>query len=137
MTMPTKRTLLARALRRRCPACGGGPMFSHWLRMADHCPSCGLATARGEDGYMLGAIWFNLLMAEAFSTTVFVATVALTWPNPPWDRLQYAGPAEALIMPFLFFPFSKTLFLAFDLCIRPVELGERAPGAAPAGGSRP
>ncbi len=100
-------------------------MFSSWLHMVDRCPDCRLATARGEDGYMLGALWFNLLMAEGFSMTVFIATVVYTWPDPPWNQLQYAGPAEALIMPFLFYPFSKTLFLAFDLCIRPVELGER------------
>jgi uncharacterized protein (DUF983 family) len=111
--------MFSRALRRRCPACGGGHMFDSWIKIVDRCPTCGLRTARGEDGYTLGALWFNLLLAEAFSTAVFVATVAATWPDPPWDLLQYIGPLEALITPLLFWPFARTLFLAFDLCFRP------------------
>ena len=71
------------------------------------------------------ALWFNLLMAEGFSTMVFVGTVIATWPSPPWDTLQYVGPLEALITPFLFWPFARSLFLAFDLCIRPVEERDR------------
>jgi len=119
--VPQKRTMFLRALRRRCPTCGGGPMFHGWFRMVDRCPNCGLRTTRGEEGYTLGALWFNLLMAEGFSTMVFVGTVIATWPSPPWDTLQYVGPLEALITPFLFWPFARSLFLAFDLCIRPVE----------------
>lgn len=121
-TLPRKRTMFVRALRRRCPACGGGPMFAGWFRMVDSCPQCRLRTARGEDGYTLGALWFNLLMAEGFSTLVFISTVAVTWPTPPWDTLQYVGPLEALITPFIFWPFARGLFLAFDLCFRPLEL---------------
>lgn len=36
------------------------------------------------------------------------------------NRLQWSAPLEALISPFVLFPFSKTLFLAFDLGIRPL-----------------
>ena len=93
--------------------------------MVDRCPGCNLRMARGEDGYTLGALWFNLVLAEGFTTAVFLATLIASWPHPPWDRLQYLGPAEALIMPFVFWPFSRTLFLAFDLCIRPVEDKDR------------
>jgi hypothetical protein len=95
-----------------------------WL-VSDGRPLPELRTTRGEDGYTLGALWFNLLMAEGFSTMVFVGTVIATWPNPPWDTLQYVGPLEALITPFLFWPFARSLFLAFDLCIRPVEERDR------------
>ena len=87
--------------------------------MAARCPSCGLPLARGEDGYHLGAIWFNLMAAESVATLSFLLTVTVTWPSPPWQILQFTGPTEALLMPLLFYPFSKTLFLAFDLCIRP------------------
>ena len=48
----------------RCPVCGGGPMFTGWFRMKEHCPSCGIRMRRGEDGYTLGALWFNLFLAE-------------------------------------------------------------------------
>jgi hypothetical protein len=36
-----------------------------------------------------------------------------------------------LVVPFLFFPFSKTLFLAFDLTFRPATPEELAPRQAP------
>ncbi|HKV76212.1 MAG TPA: DUF983 domain-containing protein [Gemmatimonadales bacterium] len=111
--------MLGRAVRRRCPRCGGGPLFTRWIRMADHCPRCGLAFSRGESGYQLGAMWFNLLFAESVAMTVFLTTVYLTWPDPPWDRLQIQGPVEAIVSPIFFYPFSKTLFLAFDLAMRP------------------
>jgi hypothetical protein len=52
---------------------------------------------------------------------VFVTTLIRTWPDPPWDRLQIVGPIEAIVMPLLVWPFARTLFLAFDLCFRPLE----------------
>lgn len=119
--LPRKRVMFARALRRRCPVCGSGPLFTGWFRMKDHCPSCGLRTRRGEDGYTLGALWFNLFLAELITVTVFVTILIRTWPDPPWDRLQIAGPIEAIVMPLLVWPFARTLFLAFDLCFRPLE----------------
>jgi hypothetical protein len=39
----------------------------------------------------------------------------------------YGGLALMLIVPFLFFPFSKTLFLAFDLLFRPATADELPP----------
>ena len=63
-------TLLSRALRLRCPHCGGGP------------------------------IWW-------------------TWPSPPWGLFQLVTIVLMAVAPFGFFPFSKTVFLAFDLWVRP------------------
>lgn len=118
---PSKRVMFGRAIRRRCPVCAGGPLFHGWFRMVDHCPSCGMRTRRGEDGYTLGALWFNLFLAELITVTIFVTTLIRTWPDPPWDRLQIMGPIEAIVMPLLVWPFARTLFLAFDLCFRPLE----------------
>jgi hypothetical protein len=50
---------------------------------------------------------------------VFVAIVLATWPSPPWALLQYGGIALMVVVPFVLFPFTKTLFLAFDLIFRP------------------
>ena len=61
---PSKRVMFLRAIRRRCPVCGSGSLFSGWFRMKDHCPHCGIRMRRGEDGYTLGALWFNLLLSE-------------------------------------------------------------------------
>jgi len=87
LSQPDRRvtSLLLRALRLRCPHCGGGPIFVSWSHLVPNCPVCGLGLERGEDGYWLGAYFFNLM----------------------------------LVVPCVFFPYSKTLFLAFDLLIRP------------------
>lgn len=119
--LPSKRIMLGRAIRRRCPVCGGGGLFRHWLHMKPSCPTCGLNFVRGEDGYTLGAYWFNLAAAEGVTTASMLTTVISTWPEVPWNVLRFTGPIEALVMPFIFFPFSRTLFLAFDLCIRPTR----------------
>lgn len=119
--IPPRRVMFARALQRRCPVCGGGPLFRRWIVMVDHCPACGIRMRRGEDGYTLGALWFNLFLAELITTTTLVVTLVRTWPDPPWDTLQVVGPIEAVVMPLLVWPFARTLFLAFDLCFRPLE----------------
>lgn len=118
-------TLLTwRALRLRCPNCGGGPIFDSWLRMREHCPRCGLPMERGEQGYQVGSYMFNIIAAELAFAAGFLAVLLVTWPDPPWDALLYGGMALMIVMPFLFFPFSKTLFLAFDLLFRPPSSSE-------------
>jgi hypothetical protein len=42
-----------------------------------------------------------------------------TWPSPPWDFFQISTVVLMLVVPVGFFPYSKTLFLAFDLLVRP------------------
>jgi hypothetical protein len=57
---------------------------------------------------------------------IFLGVLLATWPDPPWDLLLYGGMVLMLVVPFLFFPFSKTLFLAFDLTFRPATPAELA-----------
>jgi hypothetical protein len=80
---------------------------------------------------MTGSMAFNLVAAEGLFLLVLAATVVLTWPTPPWGVLQYALPAGMVLFPLLFFPWSKTLYLAFDLLVRPPEAHEFQ---VPAGG---
>ena len=112
-------SLAKRAFRLRCPWCGGRPVFVSWSAMLPNCPVCGLRFERGERGYWLGAYFFNLVAME----TVFVAWIAgfliATWPSPPWTIFQVATVVVMLAMSVEFFPFSKTVFLAFDLWVRP------------------
>lgn len=116
--------LFWRAARLRCPNCGGGPLFRSWFRPRTHCPSCGLPLERGEDGYQVGSYMFNIIAAELIFAALFLAIVAATWPSPPWLALQLGGVVLMVAAPFAFFPFSKTLFLAFDLLFRPATPDE-------------
>lgn len=61
---------------------------------------------------------FNIMASVLLWVGVF-AVVVHTWPRPPWNALLYASGAMMLVMPFLCYPFAKTVFLAFDLLFRP------------------
>ena len=112
-------TLFARALRLRCPNCGGRPVFVTWSHLVPNCPVCGLGFERGEQGYWLGAYFFNLMAVEVAFTVWVVGFLLWTWPSPPWQLFQYTTLGLMLVVPIAFFPYSKTLFLAFDLLVRP------------------
>jgi uncharacterized protein (DUF983 family) len=111
--------LFGRALRLRCPNCGKGKIFESWFRMRPQCPVCGFRFERGEEGYQVGAYMFNIIASELAFAFAFVGLVVLTWPSPPWTLLEYGGIIMMIIAPFVFYPFSKALFLAFDLLFRP------------------
>ena len=87
--------------------------------MVPNCPVCGLGLERGEQGYWLGAYFFNLMAMETVFSVWVVGFLLWTWPSPPWELLQISTVVLMLIVPVAFFPYSKTLFLAFDLLVRP------------------
>jgi uncharacterized protein (DUF983 family) len=110
---------LLRAMRLRCPHCGGGPIFVTWSRLVPNCPVCGLGLERGEQGYWLGAYFFNLMAVETVFAIWVPGFLWITWPTPPWGLFQITTAILMVVFPILFFPYSKTLFLAFDLLVRP------------------
>ena len=110
-----------RAMRLRCPHCGGGPIFTSWSRLLPVCPVCGLGLERGEEGYWLGAYFFNLMAMETVFSVWVVGFLLATWPDPPWDLFQISTAVLMVVFPIFFFPYSKTLFLAFDLLMRPPD----------------
>ena len=93
--------------------------------MKDRCPVCGLALQRGEESdFWIGAYVFNLAAGELIAIGIPAVWVIATWPNPPWTTVQIIGITLAVALPFLFFPFSRTLWLAWDLSFRPFEPGD-------------
>ena len=114
-----------RALRLRCPRCGGGGILRGWLEMQDHCPACGLALERGEKSdFWIGAYVFNLVAGELLAIGIPIVWVIVAWPDPPWTTVEIVGLVLAVLLPFAFFPFSRTLWLAWDLSFRPFEPGD-------------
>lgn len=123
--------LLARALLLRCPECGGRDVFASWFRMRGTCPTCALPLDRGERGYQVGSYMLNIIAAELLFLALFLGVIAVTWPEPPWALLQYGGAALMVLAPMLLYPFTKTVFLAIDLAVRPAttpHLGEEHRG---------
>lgn len=98
--------------------------------MRDECPHCGLMLERGESSdFWIGAYVFNLVAGEVVAFGVPIAWAVATWPNPPWTPIEIAAATLAVGLPFLFFPFSRTLWLAWDLSFRPSEPGDVAGGS--------
>lgn len=69
----------------------------------------------------MGAGCLNLVVAELVFAFGLVAVIALTWPDPPWNAMLFVGIPVMVVTPILFFPFSRTLWIAFDLTFRPHE----------------
>jgi uncharacterized protein (DUF983 family) len=110
--------LIARALTRRCPACGSAGIFRSYFALEPQCPGCGLLFER-EEGYFLGAMMVNLAVSELIFALGLAALVLATWPNPPWKVIWIAAVVGMAVAPLLFYPFSKTLWIALDLRFRP------------------
>jgi hypothetical protein len=71
----------------------------------------------------------NFIIAGLALLATLAVVLVATWPDVPWDGLQYGGPVVMLLAPVVIFPFSKLLWLAFDLTFRPVK--PRGVGVAP------
>jgi uncharacterized protein (DUF983 family) len=116
--------LFGRAIVLRCPRCGRAPVMEGWFRVRSRCPACGLRFDRREEGYFVGAGCLNLVVAELVFAAGVLAVLVLTWPNPPWNAMIYVGILLMVAMPLIFFPFSRTLWMALDMTFRPAEPGD-------------
>jgi uncharacterized protein (DUF983 family) len=123
---PSLGQMLWRGARKKCPVCGGGHLYTRWLRMAERCPRCGFKFER-EEGFFLGAFVVNVAVTEFAMLVAIVLGVALTLPDPPVLLLSVLGVVSAVIVPVLSYPFSKTVWSALDLAMHPLEAGEANP----------
>ena len=109
----------------RCPRCGGGGILRSWLKMQERCPTCGLALERGESSdFWIGAYVFNLAFGEVLAIGIPIIWMIWSSPNQPWTQIEILAVVLCVTLPFLFFPFSRTLWLAWDLSFRPSEPGD-------------
>ncbi|HEX2172320.1 MAG TPA: DUF983 domain-containing protein [Dehalococcoidia bacterium] len=110
-----------RALGLRCPNCGTRPIFCSWYKMVDVCPGCGLRLEEREPGYFTGAIVTNYFIAIGWFVVLLVAAIILSESIPVWTVVQWGAVAIAIASPLIFWPFSKTLWVALDISLRPVQ----------------
>lgn len=121
--------LLGRGAARRCPRCGARGVFASFFDLRERCPGCGLGFER-EHGYWLGAMIINLAVTEGLFGIVFVGGMVVTWPDVPWTGLLVAALVLNAVVPVVFYPWSKTLWLAVDLCFNPPSVSEEADAVA-------
>ncbi len=114
-----------RAFTLRCPRCGGRSILKSWLHLRAECPTCALAFERGEDDdYWYGGVMFNIIAAELLTMAIVIGWVIVTAPDVPWTLLEFLGPALAIVIPFLTYPFARCVWLAWDMVFRPHEPGD-------------
>jgi uncharacterized protein (DUF983 family) len=112
--------MLGRAALISCPQCGTRGLFESWFRLRTRCPGCGLPLERGEQhDYWIGGMMFNIALAELVAVVAIGGAIVATWPDVPWNGIWIGGIVLMLVTPFLLFPMSRLLWLAFDLIFRP------------------
>lgn len=130
--LPPRGRMVARALARRCPVCGQRHIFRRWFQMLERCPGCDLRFERIE-GHWTGALGMNTILSFGTLLITLFVGFGITYPDVPAVPLLVVALVVAGVCPFLFFPYSKTLWLAIDLAMRPLEPGEATVPPGPSG----
>lgn len=127
---PSFGVMVKRGFARHCPNCGGGHLFVHWFRMEERCPTCGIKFER-EEGFFLGAFLINFAVGEGLIAVLLFGYVILLSAHQhvsvPW--FIAAGIVLSVLATLLFYPFSKTIWSALDIAMKPLDDKELAQAA--------
>ena len=94
--------------------------------MESTCSGCHLILDRGEHDYFLGGYTINFIAAEFLIILGAAGSIILTWPDVPWSLITWSLILLMFLAPVFVYPFAKTLWLAIDLIMRPLTLGDLA-----------
>jgi uncharacterized protein (DUF983 family) len=125
---PTPFQRVTRGLTLRCPECGTRGMLNGWFKLQPACARCGLLFDRGSHDYFIGAYLINLIASELIFAIGLGIWLLRTWPNIPWDTLQYVAIAIMIVAPVFTYPFTKSTWLAVDLVFQPPTPKDRGMG---------
>lgn len=125
-TRPSNVRILLRAILRRCPNCGSRGIFASYTELRTSCPVCGLRLQRGESDYFIGAYLLNLVAVELLFAGALAVVVIATYPDTPWDAIQWGGLVLMIVGAVVCYPFAKAVWLAADLIFRPMTEAELA-----------
>lgn len=136
---PPLSTMLSRGVRKRCARCGAGHLFTSWFKMCERCPHCGYRFDRGtSSGFFLGAYTLNLVVSELALGVVLLILIinAAGGHIPSWWPYIVAAVITQLTVPLIFYPFSKTIWAAFDLLVMPPSAVDEAEAIVSRGGRK-
>ena len=128
---PSWGTLLARGFTKRCPRCGERKIYRTYFRMEDRCPRCGIRFER-EPGFFVGAYLINFAIVIVLLFVVCMGYVAMKAVDHEASVLPVivVGLPMALLAPVVFYPYSRTIWSAFDIGMTPLSDEERTAAAA-------
>ena len=110
-------------------------MFSSWASIREHCPTCGLKFERAA-GYWTGALIINMAVAIVVFLMVLVGGMVLFWPDVPWNALWVTTMAAMVVVPILFYPWSKSIWMAIELSYHKLDEREQLEASMRASGDR-
>ena len=116
--------LLGRGLTRRCPLCGARRVFDGWFTIKDRCPRCAFPLEQRIEGHWLGALGMNTIVSFGLLALTMAVGLIATYPDIATGPLVALCATVAVVVPLVFYPFSKTLWSAVDLAMRPLEPGD-------------
>lgn len=109
----SRATIMGRGLTKRCARCGSGRLFRRYFTMVDECPRCGLHFER-EAGYWTGALAINFACSGGLLLALLVVLLIITIPDVNAALLLGVLVPVAILGPAVWYPFSKTLWVAID-----------------------
>jgi uncharacterized protein (DUF983 family) len=127
---PGTMKMFGRAALRHCPRCGAGHVFTSWWTMKECCPNCDLHfEGRAEEGHFLGAMTINIGLTATIlllGIWFYVGVLALSdGSGPPVWFVVVTSAALAVILPILFYPFTKTIWVAAEITMNRMDPDRR------------
>lgn len=124
---PPHRVLLWRGLTRACAVCGQRGLTRRGVALRDECPRCGFRFER-KPGHFVGAVGMSTIVTFGLLLVALLLGVAITWPDVTAGPLLLVMLPIAVLVPLFVHPTAKTLWVAIDLMMNPVEPGEAVVG---------
>lgn len=121
---------MLRGALKKCGRCGAGRLFRGWFEQKERCPGCGLKFER-EPGFFVGAYLINFAIVIVLLFVLcmgFVAMKAIDH-DAPVAPIVIAGLVISVVAPVAFYPYSRTIWSAFDVGMTPLEPHEIAEAA--------
>ena len=105
--------------------------------MVERCPRCGVRFER-EEGFFLGAYVINYGIGSAIVAISLVVFAVARNADANASPIPYltAGVVGAVVVPLVFYPFSKTVWAAIDLFMRPLQPAEVEAATRESAGAR-
>ncbi len=106
----------------RCPACGEGRLFTGYLRVKDHCPSCGtdLHHHRADDG----PAYVTILIVSHLAASLMLTIYTLYRPSTLVMLGVFVG--GSLLLSLLMLPRVKGAWVGFQWAKRMHGFGQAA-----------
>ena len=87
-------------------------------------PPLRAARSSGCPGQWLGSWFLNICLAQVLVIGIVLGGAIAAYPDPPLLLLGLVGGAVTVLFPIWFFPYSRMIWVAIDLAMRPLEWTE-------------